>query len=753
MTAPLENLDAEPLAKPTGLLLSQHRRDVHVEGTRLLDSRPLLVEKYRLFTGEDLRQIFNDMIPRHDGGKASPHWQEPCRKDYDIFLSVIERTGYGAPRELLEHELEKAGFGGNIRTAAFRHEIASIAMLVERGITVDDVGMVAEFATHGKLGFRHRHRWMEDHPLFAKYWKKMETLSGSLRTAPGSFEEAVRKRVRFDVPRGLLQYADHRASARAAGNEPPEYGVYEKSFHFKEKRAGQKQIEEVWDCPISAVRAAPGRGKTGVGQVWSDHQAEMGRADGTCLTEPTCFTATAMGRRLAATQGAYKVGLYHSAARTEAQFVDMVNDSCRLMPRSVVSTVDALCMILAGTREDHHAAFMNFLTACIILDEFDCYDPFVHASLIVLLEACKILQIPALIMSATLPDAVIREYAKYGIMIPPVLNDPTGLEDPWWNIKHVVMKKDWMLVLERIRAAKATIVYANTINSAREYVRWLRQNGVEDVVLYHSEFSEPDKREIEARLFAKFGEDAWLKGNAGGVAVMTQIGELSLNISSDFQLTELAPIDRMGQRWGRDLRFPFQYAQRPGDVYVVTPMRDDNFYPAPYGTFNRKTGAWDPNPILTATRELLPEGVLTMADVISITNRVYDENMDLQSRDIRLNYNNLKRTLVANWLITPVNEGDEEKSETERWRCRNIPAQKYVLLEKPCDELTWRELQAFQMRKGISVRATKVENAVKRWKTVEEHTIKISNVDQAVYVALPGCYDPENGLILDPSRR
>ena len=68
-------------------------------------------------------------------------------------------------------------------------------------------------------------------------------------------------------------------------------------------------------------------------------------------------------------------------------------------------------------------------------------------------------------------------------------------------------------------------------------------------------FTEKDKQRKENMLLDNLGRKAWNNGIAKGIAILTQIGEISINISSELMISEVCPIDRLMQRAGRLCRF------------------------------------------------------------------------------------------------------------------------------------------------------------------------------------------------------
>ena len=88
----------------------------------------------------------------------------------------------------------------------------------------------------------------------------------------------------------------------------------------------------------------------------------------------------------------------------------------------------------------------------------------------------------------------------------------------------------------------SAIIFANTVDRAQAYYQWFLKNGhEEEVILYHNRYTETDKIEKEAQLLLRLGRSAWDNDRANGVAILTQIGEMSVNISADIMISDLCP--------------------------------------------------------------------------------------------------------------------------------------------------------------------------------------------------------------------
>ena len=280
---------------------------------------------------------------------------------------------------------------------------------------------------------------------------------------------------------------------------------------------------------------------------------------------PTRFTSNSLA--IDVNKNVSETGLYHSSAwyaRYREKDADAeakhrareMHRMARLLATPVtVCTIDHLCASLTGTREDHFSTFYHLCNSCVVVDEADFYDPFVQANLNMLLRVLKHFGVPVLVMSATVPDAATSFYG-----IDTLAEDDSDLDRTRCQIHDAGPAddpSDSANLLYRIveDESPAAIIYANTVKRALAYYDWFQKNTDVTPILYHSRFTEPDKKKVENQLIQALGQTAWKEERARGVAILTQIGEMSLNISAPVMASDLCPYDRLAQRAGRLARF------------------------------------------------------------------------------------------------------------------------------------------------------------------------------------------------------
>lgn len=786
----------EPLAKPSGITYREHRQHVFDEAEKLVSEHPFWNKKYQLLAQENLQKQLQRAVWWHDAGKCHKKWSEACRKDYEIYqawrrannLPPDEVNAVDFKRYESEMRKQKTSSSPHLMKAKLRHEFDSLKKAIanfEKSEPLSLAEMVAIAAHHGKLGVRHEGRWRNDgknqndkNGPFSELWDKLATESSIL--IPSNKEEWVKKIVeRYKIAgvRALLRLADTRASRLESGESVPEISKFDYTFPKEWAKNGvQLQAENVAaNQMVSILRAPTGSGKTDAALLWAKKQIENGRADRLIVAMPTRFTSNALAMSVDKNKSYSSTGLYHSSAwyNRYSNISDSEKSNARelhklaqlLATPITVCTIDHLLLCLTGTKEDHHSTFFFLANSAVVFDEADFYDPFVQANLLVLLETLKILQVPVLIMSATVPDS---SRTLYGID-DAILDVPAEARSPnrsivWRGAAET--PEDVMGILKGMVRQRTGIVYANTVDRACAYYEWFKkeyeESGGPKPVLYHSRFTEPHKKDIEDALIKAIGKDAWHNGRADGIAILTQIGEMSVNISAPIMLSDVCPWDRLAQRAGRLDRFGL--SPNGGIMYVVEPLRDGNLYPAPYGEYQRGNG-WLPAEAFTQTLNELRDSFdevpqqITPQNFVDWVNNLYPIQSEFENK-IKQNQEKLKRLMRTNWMIVSGQYTDEEDgSVSVEWKSRDIPPQETVFVELPAfaeddqnDEKVypfsnWDGFRTYQLEYGISCPIYLIEKAKKLGQLIPfKYQIGDDDESKLLWIAATGIYQPDTGL-------
>jgi CRISPR-associated endonuclease/helicase Cas3 len=564
-----------------------------------------------------------------------------------------------------------------------------------------------------------------------------------------------------------LQLADVRASITENGGFIPPFIPFEYDFPKEwAKRPVQEIAEENWKDDLLLIRAPTGAGKMAASLLWANQQIKNNRADRLIIAMPTRFTSNALA--ISVKDDLSETGLYHSSAwfkefhekskeSKEAKHeAKMLHEFARkLLTPVTVCTIDHLLMCLTLSREDHHSIAFNLAHSCVVIDEADFYDDFTQANILVLLEALNEWKVPVMIMSASLPASSLKMYQTTGYKVREIKEDNSDVKE--WTRHRCEVKsiQDYEKVDELsellLKCTKQpAIIYANTVAKAIEFYDWFNDNTDIKPMLYHSRFTEPDKLEKEKVLIENLGSQAWKNGTANGVAILTQIGEMSINISADLMISDVCPIDRLVQRAGRLCRFD---KEKIGDLHVIIPYQtkkeERNIYPAPYGSIEKRK--WIVSPALQKTINLLKLRPYSAQDFVDFINVVYERLEDFSVRAMN-NAKLLKKQFAYNWIVLPKANSELDDSETIFWKSRDIGNNETILTAFPENPhyYNYMDWQEFKMKNSVDLPIYLIQKGKKLCKIyqssifLKDEEIKVWRTHEDVYEFEKGLFFSEN---------
>ena len=745
------------LAKPSGITLEQHISDVIQEAMMICDSFPATCEKYQKIVGKDFRKRLEISALYHDIGKKDIKWQTACQADYADYCQWRRKHSEATAREIVDFLFYEGG--KYIRKCGVRHELISVRKTMQR---IPMSVSVAIASHHSKLGMSFKERWIQEG--HKDIWNKIECIANEVIESEDLGYIAARA-YEYDGVRGVLQWADHRASAKEDGETLPKITAFNYVFPFSEKRGIQKLVEVHWKENLLLVRAPTGAGKTDASLLWALKQIENNRADRLIIAMPTRFTSNALAVNVSKTLSS--TGLYHSSAwfakynnkvengTSSLSYALKELDMARLLETPItVCTIDHLLMSLTLTREDHHLSNFNMANSCLVIDEADFYDDFTQANIHFLLKILNYWHVPVLIMSASLPESAIKSYEKTGYHVTEILEEKSDYNRTRFSIEKIFnygVLSDLDKVIGKAIERGNAIFYMNTVDSAVKLYRYIiKKIEVSEnklpILIYHSRFTELDKLKKEDELLCALGKDAWEHGKAEGIAILTQIGEMSINISPDIMVSEVCPIDRLIQRVGRLCRFD---VRKKGQLYVICPQKRGYLYPAPYGNYDSKEKRWKSCSALDKTISLLNIGEYSINVLINILNSIYN---DKQSFSIKAcnNAKNLRSYFIYNWLINPKEKTDKADIDTIFWKSRDIGAQFPVFIKGPSC-LSFRNYSSFYKYKleyAIELPLYLVEKG-RRLHRIDIKTIKVGDLHvESIDILREGFYLEDVGVNL-----
>jgi len=750
------------IAKSSGLTLQEHTENVVAEGKKIAESYPFVMDKYKSMTERNLVKRLEGACKFHDVGKRHERWQTAVQKDYQIFLDW-EKVNGGTFSDF-QRSVKNTGI--NLMKANCRHEISSVIQCPNLPLPM----LVAIGAHHRKLSKRHEAKWVEL-PFkmngSQEAWNKFYSLGLEFTNkAAFRFREVLKRHYEFAGIRGLLQLADVRASITENEKFIPPFIPF--TYDFPKgwtKRPVQQIAEESWKDDLLLIRAPTGAGKTAASLLWANQQVQNNRADRLIIAMPTRFTSNALA--IDVKDDLSDTGLYHSSAWFK-QFHNKVKEgeiskhnasaeqefARKLLTPVTVCTIDHLLMCLTLSREDHHSIAFNMAHSCVVIDEADFYDDFTQANILVLLEALNEWKVPVMIMSASLPAASLKMYQSTGYEVQEIKEDISDNSRHRCEVKNI---QDYEKVEELSELLikciqQPAIIYANTVSKAIEFYNWFNDNTDVEPMLYHSRFTEPDKLEKEKVLIDNLGRKAWEDGTANGVAILTQIGEMSINISADLMISDICPIDRLVQRAGRLCRFD----GKVGDLNVVIPYqtrenkktkeKTKGIYPAPYGSFERRNMKWISKPALQKTIDLLKLQPYSAQDFVDFINIVYAKLEDFSVR-AKQNAKKLKEAFARNWIVLPKANTDLDDTETTFWKSRDIDNNVTVLTAFPENPYftNYMEWQAFKNENSVDLPIYLIQKG-KHLNMAYQSKIYLKDEVIMVWRLIEGVYEFELGL-------
>jgi CRISPR-associated endonuclease/helicase Cas3 len=704
----------------------------------------------------------------HDIGKGHSRWQNAVQKDYQVFLDWQKING----GTFNDFQKEVNNTGANLMKAQVRHEISSVVKCSK----LPQPMLVAIGAHHGKLSKRHESKWTEaPYQIYGSQeaWNKLYSLGLDFTNkAAFRFREVLKRHYEFAGVRGLLQLADVRASIAENGAFIPPFIPFKYDFPKGwTKRPVQQIAEKSWKDDLLLIRAPTGAGKTAASLLWANQQIQNNRADRLIIAMPTRFTSNALAMNVKGDLS--DTGLYHSSAwykefhkkakenKTARHEAKMLHEFARrLLTPVTVCTIDHLLMCFTLSREDHHSIAFNLAHSCVVIDEADFYDDFTQANILVLLEALNEWKVPVMIMSASLPASSLKMYQSTGYNVQEIKEDTSDNMRHRCEVKNIqdYEKVDELSELLIKCTEQPAIIYANTVAKAIEFYDWFKTNSNIEPMLYHSRYTEPHKLEKEKVLIDNLGRKAWENGTAKGIAILTQIGEMSINISADLMISDICPIDRLVQRAGRLCRFD---EKKVGDLQVIIPYqtrenkktkeKTKGIYPAPYGSFERKDLKWIMNPAFQKTIDLLKLRSYSAQDFVDFINIVYEKLEDFSVR-AKQNAKLLKELFAHNWIVLPNANSEVDDTETVFWKSRDIDNNANVLTAFPENPYfdNYMEWQAFKNENSVDLPVYLIEKGKKFYK-IYQSQIYLKDEEMKVWRTIDKVYEFEKGLFLSDS--
>lgn len=358
----------------------------------------------------------------------------------------------------------------------------------------------------------------------------------------------------------------------------------------------QKQIENLFTSDSEddftrplRIEAPCGEGKTLAALMYAKELFKKGLINRVIFTLPTQTTTNNMVYEFEENYGIPPswIGVYHSEVMSFLLEQSNEEDSDDNTPVTNIkywnafysrpfniSTIDHLLLSLVNGYKYAPRGFGNLQNSLIIIDEFHYYDKHTIGMIGCLCRVLRHLKIPYILMSATMPKSIKKRFSEGQIAIQSNGISENGEERrPYRFIYHKekTFSKDkgcspaLLEIIENHPNQNVGII-VNTVNKSKGIYRELQKRYPDhQILLYNAEFMRKD-RPIKEKLLRNFGKsvmgelnnqdikfsrDYGLDPRKGIIFVGTQVAEISLNMSFDVLISDLAPMDALIQRGGR----------------------------------------------------------------------------------------------------------------------------------------------------------------------------------------------------------
>ena len=603
---------------------------------------------------EEVKQALRFAVWCHDIGKASAEWQDYIRGNGSRITHALPSFGIG----LMASRVPKS-FDNNPLYAAMLAVLAHHGQLHKDAFRGDnfrwqDVTLPVDYINRHFDYFRqlepdfHLRTWQSETLYLEKVCAPIKKLKEVIRG-----QEKLKFKILYSLMLNLLTTSDGYASGKAPEGGTPEnpkgtnltreaLSNIENQFPFYDNtllqtlafvpEPNEMQREIIRNDTMRVIlNAGCGEGKTAAALLFAQKLIKENRIDRIIFTLPTKFTANNLNRDLTDKYAIPEelVGITHGDAseflrqrmqETENQQREQEIDEdeihnlimAQVFENSIyakpvtISTVDHLIMSLYHGYKFADRAFSNVASSLVVFDEVHYYEKHTMGAIAETMRRLTELQIPHLVMTATIPSAVHNELdtlvtnQPYRFQrAPAVIQDTSEPKTPF-EIERLtetfIDENDGFVsheLLERVEQNidRRQIIFVNQVARAKKIYQTLADSGItENLICYHSGFISKHRNEKEKIIRALFKspkdreetdisalECRDFHNTEPCILVSTQVSELSLDISADVMYSEIAPIDSIVQRGGRLHRkgeSPIQdgYVHR---MYIAPPYKNE----------------------------------------------------------------------------------------------------------------------------------------------------------------------------------
>lgn len=442
---------------------------------------------------------------------------------------------------------------------------------------------------------------------------------------------------------GILIRIDHSASGDdLTVEEEPINGNREIIFINYLKNQGKQPTlrpfqNKFKDCENLVVVADTGLGKTGLASIWVKRKM--------FYVLPNRTSTNAMFETLSAIFGREKVGLLHSTGlfyvlnSLESEDYTVLRDYNNTKNLSKPITVATADQIFTAVFKypTYEKIYATLSYSDVVIDEIQGFDPAQIVPIIKQVKETKNLGTRYLIITATLPSIIKKEFEKLGFQV--VIDDPLTLDNTKRHRIKILDKDIFSVkeyIIQKAKEGKNVLVIANTVSTAQDLFSLIRDE-YEKTNLLHSRFIYKHRREKEYRILKDYKE------NTGVIWITTQLVEASLDVDFDVLFTEVAPADSLIQRMGRVWRHKREDYKGDYNIFILTQVDEKRVSKIYEKSLREKT-------IQLIQENLTQEGFLLSEAKRHIVDHLYSEETLKQLNSKYLEkWKEVERVLNSNW--------------------------------------------------------------------------------------------------------
>lgn len=348
--------------------------------------------------------------------------------------------------------------------------------------------------------------------------------------------------------------------------------IADKRLNGHSPRQFQNDVAAV-QAPLALVTAGCGSGKTAAAYLWAARNHPQRQL---WLCYPTTGTALEGFRGYLHGVDGIEARLTSGRARIDLDILGLNDgaDGQREADRkealeswgddAIACTCDTVLGLMQNQRQGLYQ-WPALCSAAVVFDEIHAYDDRLFGNLLTFLR--RLPGIPVLLMTASLPNArltALQDLCRqvHGRELPNIPG-PQDLETvPRY---HRTEGDPWGIVTATIAGGGKVLWVCNTVD------RCLTTGGMAaartlDHSIYHSRFRYEDRVRRHGAVIAAFD------GIGPALAITTQVAEMSLDLSADLLVSDLAPVPALIQRLGRLNRRVNPKQPGPTRPFLVLPF-------------------------------------------------------------------------------------------------------------------------------------------------------------------------------------